>query len=120
MAGARPGIVAVASLALLCTALPCVAAPIPSKPATDPIVASQPTDRSRVEAFLATNEVKAALASRGLAPQDVEQRVARLSEADVAALAANLDQIQSAGEVPQYIWILLAVFLGVAILATVF
>jgi hypothetical protein len=59
-------------------------------------------------------------ASIVLDTEEVEQRVAQLSAEDLSALAANLDQIQAAGGVPDYIWILLAILIGVTILATVF
>ena len=37
----------------------------------------------------------------------------------IAEEAATVDQIQSAGDVPGYIWILLAVLIGVTIVATI-
>ena len=100
----------VALLALVCVAAPSMGGPIPSKAA----------DLATVESFLARQEVAQALAANGLSGHEVEQRLARLSAEDLAALAANLDQIQSAGQVPNYIWILLAILIGVTILATVF
>ena len=67
-------------------------------------------------AVLARGDVAKALAARGLAPHEVEQRLAQLSDEDLRSLAANVDQIQAAGDVPQYIWILLAVLIVVIIL----
>ena len=78
------------------------------------------TDRAAIAASLARQEVADALAAHGLSAEEVEQRVAQLSAEDLSALAANLDQIQAAGAVPNYIWILLAILIGVTILATVF
>ncbi len=52
--------------------------------------------------------------------EEVELRVAQLSPEDLSALAAHLNQIQAAGNVPNYIWILLAILIGVTIIATVF
>jgi hypothetical protein len=97
-----------------------VAGPIPSRAADSPAVDSQQADRATIEAFLAREEVAQALAAHGLSADEVEQRVAQLSAEDVSALAANLDQIQAAGDVPNYIWILLAILIGVTILATIF
>jgi hypothetical protein len=116
----RRGRTAVAVLALLGLAVPGMASPIPSKvegaSTTDP----SRTDRATVEAFLARAEVARALAAQGLSEEQVEARVAKLSREDLSTLAANLDQIQAAGAVPNYIWILLAILMGVTILATVF
>jgi hypothetical protein len=98
-------------LALVCVAVPSMGGPIPSKAAD-----TREADLARVESFLARDEVAQALADNGLSPDEVEQRLARL----LSALAANVDQIQAAGEVPKYIWIILAVLMVVTILATVF
>ena len=100
-------------LALTCLAVPSMGGPIPSK------AEARSSDLARVESFLARDEVARALAANGLGADEVEQRLARLSAEDLAALAANVDQIQSAGEVPHYIWILLAVLIGVTIVATI-
>jgi hypothetical protein len=109
-----------ALLALLWVASTSVAAPIASK-ATDPAAPDRRhADRTAIEASLARQEVAEALAAHGLSAEEVEHRVAQLSAEDLAALAANLDQIQAAGAVPNYIWILLAILMGVTILATVF
>jgi hypothetical protein len=119
MARARCGRTALAFLALLCLAMPSVAGPIPSRAADSPAVDSHQADRATIEAFLAQDEVARALAAHGLSADEVEYRIAQLSEEDVSALVANLDQIQAAGEVPNYIWILLAILIGVTIIATV-
>jgi hypothetical protein len=103
-------------VALACLSAPTIGAPIPSKTTTE----AREADLARVESFLARDEVAQALADNGLSADEVEQRLARLSAEDLSALAANVDQIQAAGEVPKYIWILLAVLMAVTILATVF
>jgi hypothetical protein len=69
---------------------------------------------------LARNEVAIALAAHGLSAEEIDQRLNRLSDEDLRLLASNLDQIQAAGDVPKYIWILLAVFLAVSILVIIF
>jgi len=73
-----------------------------------------------VSDLVARDEVAQALAAHGLTPQEVEQRLGRLSDEDLSRLAANLDQVQAAGSVPEYIWILLAIFLAVSILLMIF
>jgi len=95
---------------------PAMGAPIPSKATT----ASRDADLATIESFLARDEVAQALVAHGLSGDEVEQRLARLSAEDLSALAANVDQIQAAGGVPSYIWILLAILMGVMILATIF
>ena len=82
--------------------------------------ASREADLAHVRDVLARDAVAKALAAHGLPPGDVEQRLARLSDEDLRGLAGNLDQIQAAGNVPEYIWILLAIFLAVSILAMIF
>jgi hypothetical protein len=114
--GRRSGRAALAILVLLGVALPSLAGPIPSKASLD----AQRADRASIETVLAREEVARALAAHGLSPQDVEQRLAQLSPEEMSALAANLDQVQAAGAVPNYIWILLAILMAVTILATVF
>ena len=102
-------------LALVWVSAPSMGGPIPSKAAD-----TREADLATVESLIARQEVAQALAANGLSGEEVKQRLARLSAEDLSALAANVDQIQSAGEVPKYIWILLAVLMGVTILATVF
>jgi hypothetical protein len=82
--------------------------------------ASRPADEARVRAALEHADVAKALAAQGLSAAEVEQRLERLSAEDVQRLAANLEQIQAAGSVPEYVWILLAVFLAVSTLAIIF
>jgi len=98
--------------------LPAAAERIASK-AEDPS-ATRAADLARVSDLVARDEVAQALAAHGLTPQEVEQRLGRLSDEDLSRLAANLDQVQAAGSVPEYIWILLAIFLAVSILVMIF
>ena len=118
--GARVVRTVAALLALLWVASASVAAPIPSKAIDKAAPVSSDADRRAIAASLARQEVADALAAHGLSAEEVEQRVAQLSAEDLSALAANLDQIQAAGAVPNYIWILLAILIGVTILVTVF
>jgi hypothetical protein len=81
--------------------------------------ASRMADLVCVQEALSRAEVAKALAAQGLSAAEVEQRLGRLSAEDLQRLATNLDQIQAAGSVPQYVWILLAVFLAVSTLAII-
>jgi hypothetical protein len=71
-------------------------------------------------ALLAREDVARALADHGLSASEVDQRLDQLSDEDLATLASNLDQVQAAGAVPNYIWILLGIFLAVSILVLIF
>ncbi|HEX9186787.1 MAG TPA: PA2779 family protein [Vicinamibacteria bacterium] len=75
--------------------------------------ATRPADLAHVRAALTHPEVAKALAAQGLSAAEVEGRLAQLSAEDLQRLAANLEQVQAAGSVPKYIWILLAAFLAV-------
>ena len=98
--------------------LPAAAERIESKPENPSAIRA--ADLARVSDVVARDEVARALAARGLTPQEVEQRLGRLSDQDLRRLAANLDQVQAAGNVPEYIWILLGIFLAVSILVMIF
>ena len=104
----------------LALALPGIAAAgaIPSK--AEPDAPAAASDLVRVETVLARQEVAQALAAHGLRPEEVNQRLAELSPQDLRSLAAHVDQVQAAGKVPNYIWILLGILLAVTILAAVF
>ena len=105
---------------LVWLAVPASASTIPSKATDEATVDTRVADRAAVESFLAREEVARALEANGLTSEDVEQRLAQLSAEDLRLLADNIDQIQTAGEVPQYIWILLAILMAVTILTAVF
>jgi len=110
---------AVLGAVLLGWPLAASAAVIPSKEADAPVAHSRQADLEQVGALVARDEVAKALSARGLAPREVEQRLARLSDEDLRSLAANVDQIQAAGYVPEYIWILLAALIVVIILTRI-
>jgi hypothetical protein len=111
-------------LGLVVAALTLVAAPrtsaghIPSKGEDTPS-ATRAHDLQQAKDLLARQEVGQALAAHGLSADEVSQRLDRLSDEDLASLAANIDQIQAAGDVPKYIWILLAIFLAVSIIVLI-
>lgn len=112
----------IALLGLLALAVPSAvkADVIPSKAEEAAPGDSAGTDRDRVEAVFARQDVAQALAAHGIAPLEVERRLAQLSPQDLRSLAAHVDQVQAAGNVPNYIWILLGILLAVTILAAVF
>lgn len=124
--GARGGRTVAALLALLWIASSAIASPIPSKVTAQASATAQTSpdpgqaDRAAIRASLDRREVADALAAHGLSREEVERRVAQLSPQDLSALAAHLNQIQAAGNVPNYIWILLAILIGVTIIVTVF
>ena len=111
-------------LALLCTALllapalPALAERAPSR--AEDAAASRARDLAEVRNLAARDDVARALAGQGLSAREVDTRLTRLSDEDLRRLAANLDQIQAAGNVPNYIWILLGILIAVTIIATVF
>ena len=124
--GARGGRAFAVLLSLLWIASSAIAAPIPSKATARASATAQASpdpsqaDRAAIQASLARREVAEALAAHGLSREEVELRLAQLSPQDLSALAAHLNQIQAAGNVPNYIWILLAILIGVTIIVTVF
>jgi cytochrome c553 len=97
--------------------VPASAERIASKPEAPS--ASRAADVARVSDAIARDDVRQALAAHGLRPSEVEARLARLSDEDLRRLAANLDQVQAAGSVPNYIWVLLGIFLAVSIIVMI-
>jgi Family of unknown function (DUF6627) len=116
----RPGqlVLFLAAALLLVSALPAAAERIASR-AESPS-ATRADDLARVSDVVAREQVRVALAAHGLTPGQVDDRLARLSDEDLHRLATNLDQVQAAGNVPNYIWVLLGIFLAVSILAMIF
>lgn len=107
---------------LLISAQPAAfAAAIPSKAEQATGTASRDASLATIEELLARREVGEALAAHGLTAEEIESRLAQLSDQDLHGLALNLDQIQAAGnEVPEYIWWLVGGLLGVLILVAIF
>jgi hypothetical protein len=81
--------------------------------------ASRAVDLARVSQAMARQDVARALAVHGLSAAQVDDRLQRLSDADLQRLAANLEQVQAAGQVPNYIWVLLGIFLAVSIIVMI-
>jgi cytochrome c553 len=103
---------------LLAAALPAAADRTPSR--ADEPAAARAHDLAQVQGLAARDDVAQALQAQGLSSDEVEARLARLSDEDLRRLAAHLDQVQAAGNVPNYIWILLGILIAVTIIATVF
>ena len=70
--------------------------------------------------LFANDEIARVLEEQGLSSDEVQTRLAQLSPQDLQYLSSNLDQVQAAGTVPDYIWILLAILLGLLILGAIF
>ncbi len=97
------------------------AMPTPSKTAADQSLAERQADLARIQAVIARSDVADVIAQQGFTTDEVNLRLAQLSPEEIHALSSQLDQLQAAGiSVPKYIWILLAVFLGVLILSAIF
>jgi DNA-binding Lrp family transcriptional regulator len=96
---------------------PAAAERMTSKP--ENAAASRAADIASIRDTAARDGVRQALEAHGLSQAEVQDRLERLSNEDLQRLAANVDQVQSAGAVPQYIWILLAVFLAVSIIVMI-
>jgi len=110
-------LVAALAAVLLSSPIGAWAAAIPSKAEPAP---ARDADIAQVRDAIARAGVARTLADRGFADDAVNERLSRLSEADLRVLAANVDELQAAGEVPHYIWILLGIFLAVSILVMIF
>jgi hypothetical protein len=110
-----------AALAALALAAPVVsrAGVIPSKAEDGSAASDRAADLEKVRTTLARQEVGVALVRHGLSPAEAEQRLAQLSDQDLRSLATHIDQVQAAGEVPKYIWILLGIFLAVSIILAI-
>lgn len=100
---------------------PLAAMPTPSKTTSDQSLADRQAELAGLQAVIALPEVSAVLAQHGFTNDEVHQRLAQLSPDEIHALSSQLDQLQAAGSgVPKYVWILIAVLLGVMILSALF
>ncbi|MDX1384886.1 MAG: PA2779 family protein [Thermoanaerobaculia bacterium] len=99
---------------VLCLQAPAWAGPIPSR--SVPLEPATAADVATVREFLSHPEVTRALERAGVASEDWEDRLAGLSAEDLAHFADNVEQLQAAGDVPTYIWLLLAALIVVTIL----
>lgn len=97
-----------------------IAGSLPSRSEPPAASSDRPSDLTTVQGFLDRDDVRSVLRNHGLSDADIEYRLAQLSDDDLRYLADNVSQVQAAGAVPEYIWLLLAIFLGVLILSAIF
>src|SRR3989441_2232917 len=91
---------------LAVAAIPTFAAPSPSKVVANQSLESRAADLALVRDVVANAEVAKVLAARGFTQEQVNQRLAQLSNQDLHQLAQNLNQLQAAGLTQQeWIWI---------------
>ncbi len=90
-------------------AIPAFAAPTPSKAVANQSLDSRAADLALVRDVVANDQVAKALAARGFTQEQVNQRLAQLSNQDLHQLAQNLNQLQAAGLTKQeWSWIAIA------------
>ena len=88
------------------TAVPSFAAPMPSKTAANQSLVTREADLALVRDVAANQQVAKVLTARGFTQEQVNQRLAQLSNQDLHQLAQNLNQLQAAGLTQQeWIWI---------------
>ncbi|HVR42793.1 MAG TPA: PA2779 family protein [Thermoanaerobaculia bacterium] len=98
--------VLISGLTLLLTALPALAGPAPSKTAADQTVTARQADLTTVRSALEIERVAGALEAQGFTAEQIDSRVAALSDDDLRALARNVEQIQAAGlSQEQWMWV---------------
>ena len=87
-------------------AVPSFAAPAPSKAIANQSLDSRAADIAVVRDVVANEQVATVLAAHGLSQEQVNQKIAQLSNQDLHQLAQNLNQVQAAGLTQQqWIWI---------------
>jgi ABC-type bacteriocin/lantibiotic exporter with double-glycine peptidase domain len=100
----KRSIIALVVLAL--TAIPLFAAPTPSKVVANQSLDSRSADLALVREVVSSEQVAKALAAHGFTQEQVNQRLAQLSNQDLHQLAQNLNQLQAAGLTRQeWMWI---------------
>ena len=88
------------------TAMPAFAGVVPSKTAANQSLAQRDADLALVRDVVSHEQVAAVLAQHGLTQQQVNDKVAQLSQQDLHQLAQNLDQLQAAGLTrSEWLWI---------------
>jgi hypothetical protein len=91
-------------LLIAVAAMPAFAGVVPSKTAANQSIAQREADLTIVRDIVSHDEVAAVLAQHGLTQQQVNEKVAQLSQQDLHQLAQNLDQLQAAGLTTQEWW----------------
>ena len=93
---------------LVVAAIPAFAAPMPSKAVANQSLDARAADLALVRDVVANQQVAQALAARGFTQDQINQKVAQLSNQDLHQLAQNLNQLQAAGLTnQQWLWILI-------------
>ena len=98
----------VVAVLIVVTAIPAIAAPVPSKTAANQSLDSRAADIALVRDVVSNEEVAKALTSRGFSQEQVNQKLAQLSPQDLHQLAGNLNQLQAAGLTNQQ-WLYVAI-----------
>ncbi|HXI12662.1 MAG TPA: PA2779 family protein [Thermoanaerobaculia bacterium] len=94
------------SMLVLLSAMPGFAAPLPSKTASNQSIESRQADLALVQSVTGNDEVAAALSVQGFTKEEINSRLASLSNDDLRSLAQNLEQVQAAGLTrSQWTWI---------------
>ena len=89
-------------------AIPAFAGPVPSKTAVGQSLDQRAADLALVRDVVANEQVAQALAARGFTKDQVDSRLAQLSQQDLHQLAQNLNQVQAAGLTSQeWLWVAL-------------
>jgi hypothetical protein len=100
----KRSIILLALVALV--AMPAFAAPAPSKAIANQSIDSRTADLALVRDVVSNQQVAAVLAAHGLTQEQVNEKVAQLSNQDLHQLAQNINQVQAAGLTQQqWIWI---------------
>ena len=66
---------------------------------TVPAVSTQSASRATVNQFLARDDVRQAMLGQGVSAQAAQERVAAMSDSEVAQLAGRIDQAPAGGDV---------------------
>ena len=102
----RKSVLYVLVLVFAFAAVPAFAAPMPSKTAENQSLASRDADLALVRDVAANEQVAQVLAANGFSKEEVNQRLAQMSDQDLQQLSQNLEQLQPAGLTKQeWIWI---------------
>ena len=92
----------------------------PSKTAPEQSLFDREVELAKIQALVDEPEIAQILTRNGLTTEEAHLRLARLSPDEIHNLSTQVNQIHAAGAaVPKYIWILLAVLLGVLILSAI-
>lgn len=91
----------VSKLALLALVLlvanPAFAGMTPSKTAENQSLQARAADLATVQQVIAVDQVADALATHGFTKEEIDNRLAALSDEDLRSLTQNIEQIQAAG-----------------------